>query len=749
LVALLSAQGKFLVGEPFFPVSGPRGGSSERIVVERDKNAAPGRLVLLQPASRGRAQVLRVLGKPDVARDVVEAMMYDRGLQRRFPPGVERAAQDAAEGVAAADPAGSNRRDLRDLPTFTIDPTTAKDFDDAISAERQPDGHVRIWVHIADVSAYVRPGSAVDREAFARGTSVYVPGAVEPMLPETLSNGACSLVPDEDRLAVTVQLDYGGADVVKVSFHRTIIRSNARLTYEDVDAVFAGEREAQEPWATPLALARDVAALLQERREGQGAALAIETTEPEFRFDRRGHVSSVAGSIQTESHRLIEHLMIAANEQVAKTLSEHEIPALYRVHERPEPESAERLVGQLASLGVPTPPVPEQLTSTQAGEVVGACSRAVDEHVRRVGHGRAALTTLVLRSLKQARYDADSLGHAGLGLTHYCHFTSPIRRYPDLICHRALLSLIGAGEDAPRAGAMEESGVALSARERDAMVIERDADDVVRCFVLEKELFEQGWDTVFDGEVTGLISAGAFVAFGETGTDGMLPVRRLSGDWYELNEESTILRGERTGTTIRLGDPIRVTVGRVDVPRGRVDLNMADDAESEDAVHEIPKAKNRKPKADAPTGRAPKPAKGATGRKTAKTKAAKTTAKRVRTDRPQDQDRKRRRDAAAGDDRPPKKPRARPATDAARPEKPRRGAAQRADTAEAKAAEGEATKPERRRRKPSDPDWEPARPKVRKGRKSKSKAKAEAAEKARKEDRDEYKRSTKRKKRSR
>ena len=757
LVVVLSAQGKFLVGEPFFPAGGPRGGSAERIVVERTKDAAPGRLALLQPASRGRARIVRVLGKPDVARDVVEALMLDRGLARRFPPGVERAATDAAAAVAGGDdPAGGSRRDLRDLPTFTIDPTTAKDFDDAISAEQLPDGNVRIWVHIADVSAYVRPGGAVDREAFNRGTSVYVPGAVEPMLPESLSNGACSLVPGEDRLTVTVELDYDGADVAKVSFHRSVIRSDARLTYEDVDAVFAGEAQAQEPWAGPLALARGVAAALQERREGQGSALAIETTEPEFRFDRRGHVSSVAGSIQTESHRLIEHLMIAANEQVATLLSERGIPTLYRVHERPEPEGAERLVAQLASLGIPTPPVPAQMTSTEAGEVVAACSRAVDEHVRRAGHGRAALTSLVLRSLKQARYDQRSLGHAGLGLRHYCHFTSPIRRYPDLICHRALLSAIGAGEDEPRAGVMEESGTALSGRERDAMVMERDADDVMHCFVLEKQLFEEGWDTVFDGEVIGLIAAGAFVAFGASGTDGMLPVRRLSGDWFALNEESTILRGERTGTTIRLGDPIRVTVGRVDVPRGRVDLELAEEAGEGDP----PAAK---PAAARTRKRATKPADKGRPKRTA-------AEKRARTDRPADQARKHRRAAAAEREAAAQRAEAdRAATfdEAAEreaaglsPRAPRKRAEKRpgsrppakASPKGKPARKGEPTTDgapsQPRRRRPSDPDWEPAKPKVRKGRKAKSKAKAEAAEKARKAARAAEKRAVKRKRRA-
>jgi ribonuclease R len=392
------------------------------------------------------------------------------------------------------------------------------------------------------------------------------------MLPEALSNDACSLRPGVDRLAVTAELELRGAETVKASFYRSLIRSDERLDYDRVDRIFAGEEAAEEPWAQPLASARAAAAALQARRESRGA-LAVESVEPEFAFDRRGHLVEAVASVQTESHRLIEHLMIAANEAVATVLDERSIPALYRVHERPETQSVLRLVDQLASLDVATPPVPEPLAPSQAAEIVARCAVLVDQHVRRTGHGRQALTTLVLRSLKQARYSPVNLGHAGLQSPRYCHFTSPIRRYPDLVCHRALLSSVGGGEDAPRASALDEAAEWTSARERDAMVIERDADDVARCFLLERDMYEGGWDTVYDGEVTGLIGAGAFVTFG-TGYQGMLPVRRLRGDWWELNEHGTLLLGTRTGGVIRLGDPVTVAVRQVDAPRGRVDLDL-------------------------------------------------------------------------------------------------------------------------------------------------------------------------------
>jgi ribonuclease R len=410
----------------------------------------------------------------------------------------------------------------------------------------------------------------VDREAYRRATSVYVPGAVEPMLPEALSNGACSLVPGQDRLAVTLEMDFVGARVERAAFHRSRIRSDERLDYDRVDRVFAGTERGESPWSEPLAVARAAACALEEARAARGA-LVVESGEPDFEFDARGNVLSARAIAQTESHRLIEHLMIAANEQVARALDESRTPALYRVHERPEPEAVRRLVEQLASLEVPTPPMPAHPSPQQAAELVGEISVQVDAHVRRTGRGRRALTTLVLRALKQAAYHPRNLGHAGLQSPRYCHFTSPIRRYPDLVCHRALLALVGGGEDAPAASGLEQAATWASERERDAMKIERAADDVARCFLLERELFEQGWERDWEGEVIGVIGAGAFVAFGE-GHEGLLPVRRMRGDWWELNEEGTTLRGTRSGKVVRLGDPVRVQVERVETARGRVDL---------------------------------------------------------------------------------------------------------------------------------------------------------------------------------
>jgi ribonuclease R len=552
LVAVLQKRGRFLVAEPLF-------GAGPRAAVDA-AGANPGDLVLVGAGKRG-ARVMRRLGRPDVARDVLEGLMLDRGLYRNYPRAAQAEAEAAVEDPYAAD----NRPDLTDLPTFTIDPDDAQDFDDAVSARRE-DGHIRVWVHIADVTAYLRPGGPLDREAFRRGTSVYVPGAVEPMLPEALSNRACSLRPGEDKLALTVEMEIHGSEARSVSFHRSRVRSDRRLTYREVDDIFAGRSRAEDPWAASLEAAREVSRALAEKRE----AVEIGSPEPHFDFDSEGQVVGVRFEAQTESHRLIEQLMILANEQVAGYLADRRLPTLYRVHERPDATAVVFLVEQLASLDVPTPPVLNDMTPQQAADLVAELSRVVARD------GRPALGMLVLRALKQAYYSPRNLGHAGLGSARYCHFTSPIRRYPDVVAHRALLQGLGLDHAAAPVHELDDAGVLSSAAERTAMQIERAADDVCLAFLLERHLadFDPVATPVFSGEVVGLIEKGAFVRFGDEGFEGLLPARRLQG-WWELNEFNTALVADGSGRVLRLGDGVDVSVERIDAVRGRVDLGPA------------------------------------------------------------------------------------------------------------------------------------------------------------------------------
>jgi ribonuclease R len=397
---------------------------------------------------------------------------------------------------------------------------------------------------------------------------------VEAMLPASLSSDACSLAAGVERLAVTAEVELGAdGEPGDVRFYRSRIRSDVRLSYDQLDEFFAGRAAPPAQVAGPLEIARTAAAQLAGRRAD--SALEVSSSEPEFEFDGSGDVVAQRSVPQTEAHRLIEQLMVLTNEQVAALLERKRVATLYRVHEQPDPQRVEFLLEQLAALGIPTPAWPKQPGPNDAARAATQASRLVAEEAKRRGHGGEAYTSLVLRALRQAHYSDRNVGHAGLGSPAYCHFTSPIRRYPDLIAHRALLSAIGEREQAPAREQVEEAGWHCSERERESARLERDADDVCAAFLLERELFELGWEHEFEGEVSGVIGAGAFVRFGgEHGEayEGFAPARRFHGERFELNETQTAIVGTRTGRAIRLGDPVGLRVERVEAPRGRVDL---------------------------------------------------------------------------------------------------------------------------------------------------------------------------------
>ena len=556
-VCEVTRRGKLLVGEPFFepglPVTLGRRGSVP---------AAEGDLVAVEVRG-GRGRVAEVLGRPDRVRDVLLGVLVDEGVTGPWP-------QDAEDELAALprDPLPSDpaRADLRDRLTFTIDPPDARDFDDAVTVERE-DGGLRVLVHIADVSAFVVAGGPLDREAGLRGCSVYLPGRVEPMLPHALSSGVCSLQPGVDRYAVTIDVAPDGA----MTAYRSVIRSDHRLSYPQVERIFAGEEQAPPALADALADARELSHRLRAARFARGAA-RIESREIEFTFSG-DRVTGAVAATEHEAHALVEELMLMANERVAGVLAGARVPALYRVHMPPDPDAVRLLVARLASLEVPTPPEPELHSGRDAARFAAEISERVSRYVATSRRGRVAFPTLVLRALERARYDPENGGHSGLASDAYCHFTSPIRRYPDLVVHRALLGHLGAAEpvaDDPEG--LHRAALRSSEAERAAARVERRGDDICLAFLLEQVLYDRGWDEPFEGEIVGMIEGALFVRFGDV-FEGLLPAGRLGRERFEIDRLGVAMVGLSSGRRHRLGDAIDVRVRSVERARGRVLLD--------------------------------------------------------------------------------------------------------------------------------------------------------------------------------
>ncbi|MEW6581566.1 MAG: RNB domain-containing ribonuclease, partial [Actinomycetota bacterium] len=511
----------------------------------------------------GGARVVAVHGPARSPRAAMRALLAGEGLGRAFPAA---ALEEAEAGGAVDGSRDAGRRDMRDQLVITIDPEGAKDHDDAIAVAEEGDA-IRLWVHIADVSRFVPAGGATDREAARRGTSVYVPGTVDPMLPPRLSNDLCSLRPGVDRLAVTAEMLFGPDGEMRESrFYRATIRSEGRLTYPEVDAHLAGASLGDAALEGSLAVARRLAGWLRARRMRRGA-LDIATAEPVVTFDG-DRVARISLEHQTESHQIIEECMIAANEAVARYLIAHRRATVFRFHEDPEEARIERLYDQLQELGLVVPALPDPpLTPQQCRDAAGAASHAVARHLAQDTRGAKAFPGLVLRALRQAYYAVDHVGHSGLASAAYLHFTSPIRRYPDLMVHRALLDALGVGDPAPDQAWLSEAAFHSSETERAAADVERTADRICAAYHLRDVVAQRGWDTVYEGEVTGVIEVGAFVTF-EGVFEGFLPARDIPGDRYFIDPWQTALVGEETGRKLRLGDPVEVRVSDITPLRG-------------------------------------------------------------------------------------------------------------------------------------------------------------------------------------
>jgi ribonuclease R len=520
------------------------------------------------------ARVVEVFGSSRAPGPVMRAFLWSKGRGMGAPRAVDREVAEMQEGDPLSDP---GRRDMTAQDVVTIDPEGAKDHDDAVAAEIEG-ANVRVWVHIADVSHYVTPGSDVDRDAARRGCSVYVPGVVDPMLPPRLSGDLCSLRPGVPRRVITAELVIGlDGEVLESRFYRAAIRSEGRLTYPQVDAHFAGATIGPPGLEATIAAAREASRRLRRRRMGRGA-LDIGSGEAQFRLGP-ARVEGVEIEHQTEAHQLIEDCMVAANEAVARYLIARKAPGVFRHHGDPDQHAVERLYAQLASLEVATPALPEgPMGPSERREAVRQAGIAVGRHLAAVSaRGDAdmsALWVLVLRSVKQAFYSADAVTHSGLASAAYLHFTSPIRRYPDLLVHRALVGALGIDVPGPDRAECEVGALTSSEAERAATDLERRADRICAALLLEQELGAGEWTQPFEAEVTGLIGAGVFLRFG-VAYEGFLPIRSTGGE-LTLDEDEIALVDAEGVTAMRLGDRVEVRVVDVDPLRGRVRLERAD-----------------------------------------------------------------------------------------------------------------------------------------------------------------------------
>ncbi|MBT9259080.1 MAG: ribonuclease R [Clostridiales bacterium] len=516
-------------------------------------------------ARRGpEGRVVERLGKPGDPGVDIRSLMVQYDLPEGFPPDVLEEAARLPQEVLPEDKKG--RADLTDELIFTIDTDDAKDLDDAVSLEKLPKGGWRLGVHIADVSHYVPEGSALDREARERATSVYLVDRVVPMLPPELSNGICSLNPQQDRLAVSVFMDFDedgtpGPDRVVLS----VIRSKRRFTYTEVnDFIESGKKipGLSGAMAEALLAMDELAQRLRARRRQRGS-IDFDLPEPKVILNPRGEVLDVLRSHQNRAAQLIEEFMLAANEAVARRLIAHNAPAIFRVHEPPDPEKIQAFQEFLYNFGIPFQPGKE--ASPKAfQEVLEKIAGRPEEHL---------ISTVMLRSMRQARYATEPLGHFGLATRWYTHFTAPIRRYPDLVVHRIIKELLPKGQlAAKRVGKLLRllPGIAshASQMERKAMEAERESLTLKILQYMQNHVGEE-----YEGIISGVTAFGFFVQLPNL-AEGLVHVSTLTNDYYTYQEKHYALIGERTGTRFRLGDKVRVKVMRVDLAQRQMDFQL-------------------------------------------------------------------------------------------------------------------------------------------------------------------------------
>lgn len=554
----------------------PEDASPKRLSVETGDVVSARILQYPTRQSAGVATIDRRIGRASELDMAVEGVIASHGIVTDFPEAVLAEAQQIKADVAGALASDASRRDLRELCTITIDPSDARDFDDALSVRRLEDGY-ELGVHIADVTHYVPWGSSIDLEARQRTCSTYLVDRVIPMLPERLCNDVCSLRPGEDRLCMSVfaRLDAKG-EVVSAQACTSAIRSHARLSYDQVDDLFEGTL-APEGLPTSAGFEGDVADALrtldeisrlrQDVRLRRGA-IDFDTREAKVLVDEDGHPTGVRVRERTTATSLVEEAMLVANECVAKMLSEVDAPAAYRVHERPAPDSLSATIPILRELGL--------VRGDLADRVVAGEPRALQEVLAaaRGTSGEYLANTLLLRAQKRAIYLPQNEGHYALGASAYCHFTSPIRRYPDDVVHRALKALmagtLGSKEQRSVANVLPQLCRTCSDQERVADMASRDSQKAKMA-----ELFQQRVGERFSGIVVGCERYGLFVMLDDTCAEGLLPTRALGEEWFAYDAARLALTGESSGRTWRLGQRVAVEVVGANPAKGQIDFALA------------------------------------------------------------------------------------------------------------------------------------------------------------------------------
>lgn len=545
---------------------------SHRILIPKGEaaNAKHGNMVVAEildyptHVEQATGRITTIIGVPGEKGIATDIAIHAHAIPFKWPAAVSK--EVAGFGTTVPGTAHSGRTELRNVDLITIDGADARDFDDAVYCKKSDNGW-RLLVAIADVAHYVSIGSALDKEAIVRGTSVYFPDRVVPMLPEVLSNGLCSLNPKVDRLCMVCDMRVSPAGkVTKATFFEAVMKSKARLTYSQVGDFLSGASKSSVPKELQSSV-RDLHDLYKvfAKARGRRGAIEIDLPQTKFKLNKDGEIDRIEVVPRNDAHRLIEECMIAANVEAAKFLKKHRIPGLYRVHPKPDTDRFNDLRLYLLSLGLKVPH-PDHVEPRHFTQLIEQVKDRPDS---------AAITMAMLRSLTHAEYSPANVGHFGLALESYAHFTSPIRRYPDLLVHRAIRHIVRGGKTGkydygPKE--MERLGAITSAHEKRAEEATRDVEAWLKCQYMEGHLGEE-----FDGVITGVTNFGLFVQITELMTDGLVHVTSLANDYYKYDAGSQRLVGERGGHSYGLGSEMRIRVQRVDMETRKIDFRPVED----------------------------------------------------------------------------------------------------------------------------------------------------------------------------